>query len=183
MTTINGDLKVSGTNKTLKDLASSGGDFLPLTGGTITGDLRLKGGSNYGRKINLGDGDYVYISEPEDDVLELKAKSINFSIRDEKISFTPNNCSNYNNYGNCYYYRVGSRVCVHVGVSGLTSAKFTQIYTLPSGYRPLSQYKAIGGGSKADDFSTLQVNTNGEVYVVSQGQHAIIDGMFDVFDN
>ena len=51
---------------------------LPVSGGTLTGNLTIKGSSNYGTKINLGDGDYVHIAEPTDDCLEIKAKKINF---------------------------------------------------------------------------------------------------------
>lgn len=54
----------------------SGGDYLPISGGTLTGDLRIKGSGNFGTKINLGDGDYVHISEPTDDNMEIKAKNI-----------------------------------------------------------------------------------------------------------
>ena len=56
------------------------------TGGTITGNttiqgnLTLKGSGNYGNKINFGDGDYVYISEPTDDNMEIKAKNVNFVV-------------------------------------------------------------------------------------------------------
>ena len=53
-------------------------EYLPITGGTLTGDLRIKGSNNYGTKINLGDGDYVHFYENEDDCLEIKAKKINF---------------------------------------------------------------------------------------------------------
>ena len=54
------------------------GDYLPITGGTLTGDLRIQGSRNYGTKINLGDSEYVYISEPTDDCLEIKGdKQIN----------------------------------------------------------------------------------------------------------
>lgn len=55
---------------------SASGDYLPITGGTLTGDLRIKGAGNYGTKINLGDGDYVHISEPTDDNMEIQAKNI-----------------------------------------------------------------------------------------------------------
>lgn len=51
---------------------------LPTSGGTITGNLRLKGSGNYGNILNFGDGDYAHISEPTDDCLEIKAKTINF---------------------------------------------------------------------------------------------------------
>ncbi len=55
---------------------------LPVSGGTLTGDLRIKGSSNYGTKINLGDSDYVHFAEPSDDCLEIKAKKINFVVSD-----------------------------------------------------------------------------------------------------
>lgn len=48
-------------------------DYLPLAGGTLTGDLRLKGSTNYGRKINFGDGDYVHLYEDTDDHLTIHA--------------------------------------------------------------------------------------------------------------
>lgn len=64
---------------------------LPVSGGTLTGDLRIKGPNNYGTKINLGDGDYVHISEPTDDCLEIKAKKINFVVSDtSSAKFTLN---------------------------------------------------------------------------------------------
>lgn len=52
--------------------------YLKKTGGTITGNLTLKGSSNYGNILNFGDGDYVHISEPTDDHLEIKGSYINF---------------------------------------------------------------------------------------------------------
>ena len=58
----------------LDGYSSGGGDYLPLAGGTLTGDLRLKSsGSNYGRAINFGDGDYVYLYEDEDNHLTIHA--------------------------------------------------------------------------------------------------------------
>ena len=52
--------------------------YLPLSGGNITGNLRLKGSGNYGNTLNFGDGDYVHISEPTEDHLEIKGSYINF---------------------------------------------------------------------------------------------------------
>ena len=67
---------------------------LPVSGGTLTGDLRIKGSSNYGTKINLGDGDYVHFAEPSDDCLEIKAKKINFVTSNTGTdSFTLNGVS------------------------------------------------------------------------------------------
>ncbi len=65
--------------------------YLPLSGGTVTGNLRLKGSGNYGNKLNFGDSDYVHISEPEDDCMEVKAKKINFvTTSSEKTRLTVN---------------------------------------------------------------------------------------------
>lgn len=61
-------------NSKIADLST--GKFLPITGGTLTGDLRIKSGSNYGTKLNLGDGDYVHLYERTDDNLDIKAKTI-----------------------------------------------------------------------------------------------------------
>ena len=48
------------------------------TGGNVklTGNITLKGSGNFGNKINFGDGDYVHISEPTDNTLELKGARI-----------------------------------------------------------------------------------------------------------
>lgn len=76
---------------------STANNALPKSGGTvsgnlnITGNLTLKGSGNYGNKINLGDGDYVHISEPEDDILELKGKYIRFVTTDTSNSPLPLN--------------------------------------------------------------------------------------------
>jgi len=65
----------SGTSRTIN--ASGGGasgNYLPITGGTLTGNLRLQtGSSNYGSRLNFGDGQYAYIEEPTDDALNIYA--------------------------------------------------------------------------------------------------------------
>ena len=50
-------------------------NYLPLTGGTLTGDLRLKDSSNYGMTLYFGDGSYCYISEPSDDKMTIHASN------------------------------------------------------------------------------------------------------------
>lgn len=65
--------------------------YLLKSGGTVSGNLTLKGSGNYGTSINFGDGDYVHISEPTDDCMEVKAKKVNFVLSDTSSSqFTIN---------------------------------------------------------------------------------------------
>ena len=54
----------------LSDMATKtwvGNNYLPTTGGTLSGNLRLKDSSNYGRYLYFGDGSYCYIHEDTDD--------------------------------------------------------------------------------------------------------------------
>ena len=77
-----GKITIDGTATTL--YAPSGGstttgDYLPLAGGTLTGNLRLKKNtSNYGMYLYFGDGSYCYLNEDTDDHLTIYAsKGIN----------------------------------------------------------------------------------------------------------
>lgn len=79
--TVNGKALSSNISLTASDVSA-----LPTSGGTITGNLTLKGSGNYGNKINFGDGDYVYLQEPTDDDLAIRAKRIfarTISCRDD----------------------------------------------------------------------------------------------------
>ena len=95
----NGQRVYSPNNKpTLSDLGAAESththDYLPLAGGTITGNLRLKGGGNYGNKLNFGNGEYVYLHESTDDNLDIYAKNgidlkTNSGISTIKVNGTP----------------------------------------------------------------------------------------------
>lgn len=93
--TISGNLSVTGTLKatgatTLSTMSTTGitdSGNLSVTGtstlnGLVTakGNLRLQGSSNYGSVLNFGDSDYVHISEPSNNAMEIKANSVNFVL-------------------------------------------------------------------------------------------------------
>ena len=76
-----------GTGATSASTALTNLGGFPTAGGTITGNTTIQGNltlkglnSNYGNKINFGDGDYVHISEPTDDNMEIKANNVNFVV-------------------------------------------------------------------------------------------------------
>lgn len=71
----NGTVHITAAERSAWNAKAAGNhshSYLPLSGGTVTGNLRLKNGSNYGLKLNFGDSDYVYFYEPTDDFLEIK---------------------------------------------------------------------------------------------------------------
>jgi len=96
-------LTVDGTTKTLL-LSGALDGYLPLTGGTLTGDLRLKNTGNYGLAINFGDGNYVYLKEADDDVLSIYAKngiSLSASGASSKFEWDSDNNA-WHFHGNVY---------------------------------------------------------------------------------
>lgn len=105
---------------------------LPISGGTLTGNLTIKGGGNYGMQINLGDGDYVHIAEPTDDCMEIKAKKINLVTSDTtSAGLTWNN----NALGNGDLIleqgtRIGNGASYLTTTNGIQLANFSKITNL-----------------------------------------------------
>lgn len=122
--------------------------------------------------------------------LQVRGKDISkeFKINDNNIvldssnviQFTPTSGSAYSTYGNCYYYKKGSRVHVHIGISGLTANTNTGIYTLPAGFRPNHFLSGTGIGGNMASISTIQIDSAGLVTVRSPQPYALIQIDFDV---
>ena len=95
-----------------------------------------------------------------------------------RATFTPTSGSSYSSYGGCYYEKYGRVVHVHVGVSGLSTGASTNIYTLPSGYRPTSPVYAHGTGGSWNNIGYMEISTAGVVTVRSQGTYCGADVTF-----
>lgn len=95
---------------------------------------------------------------------------------------TPTVGSNYELYGNTYYYKVGSRVHVHVGIS-INVQSYTTIFTLPVGFRPQTMlgFVAVGGG--LDNFAGLQIGTDGTITTIAKNGYVLADMEFDTFED
>lgn len=125
------------------DLANMLDGYLPLSGGTLTGDLRIKGSANYGTALRFGDGDYAKISEPEDDVLDVRGKEIRLRYTGSAVPVIVNGAT-----GTSYKY-----IPVEIKVDGTTySAGMTGLVTLAN------LCKQIKYGS-----STAQCDANGQI--------------------
>ena len=62
---------ISSKDLTTSDIPDLSGIYLPLSGGTLTGDLRLKNSGNYGMTLYFGNGSWAYITEDTDDHLKI----------------------------------------------------------------------------------------------------------------
>lgn len=86
------------------NLTASNIGALSLSGGTVSGALTVTGattlegnvrikpsGANYGSVINIGNGDYIRISEDTDDILSVKAKQINITSTNQNAIYINGN--------------------------------------------------------------------------------------------
>lgn len=97
------------------------------------------------------------------------------------IYFVPTNVENYLGYGNCYYYKIGSKIHLHVGVK-ITATTNVPIYTLPEKYRPITTIGVVGLGDSLSSYSTMQINEQGLVSINSQSGYALIDTEYDTLN-
>lgn len=95
---------------------------------------------------------------------------------------TLNTGTHYSTYGGCWYYKIGSRVRLHIGVNGLTASTQTTLWTMPAGYRPRSGIAFTGQGSSSANYSRCRVTSAGDVWVnVSSGVLATAYCEYDAF--
>lgn len=95
---------------------------------------------------------------------------------------TPTVGSNYEHYGNTYYYKVGSRVHVHVGIS-IDTQTYTTIFTLPVGFRPKTMLGFVANGSSLDNFAGLQITPDGTITTIAKNGYVLADMEFDTFES
>lgn len=125
----------------------------------VTGNLRLKGSGNYGNTLLFGDGTYCYITEPEDDVMYIKAKRIDLDANGvyvygnpipamEKGVWTPTlNSAAISSYTTQYgwYSKMGQTVSVGFYIKANCNSGYTSTAISISGL-PFTPMFAAGGG-------------------------------------
>ena len=141
---------------------------LDKTGGTITGNTTIQGNlklksssSNYGNKINFGDGDDVHLYEVSDDKLEIKASNVDFVV-------SGNITKNGNTFGGKMTKNEIDNVMIGTGTGNSNTAlgrnslqnNTTGYNNTANGYCAL-QNNTTGNGNTANGFYALQSNTTG----------------------
>ena len=98
------------------------------------------------------------------------------------VTITPQVGANYSNYGNSYYYKCGTKVHVHLGLSGLATGDKNTIFTLPATYRPRGQVSFMGKGTSTTMLANASISSAGVIDVWTTGTHACIDCEFDAYN-
>lgn len=96
-------------------------------------------------------------------------------------SFIPQQATSYENYGGCYYYKIGTKVHVHLGIS-VPDTAIKIIYTLPQGYRPYSRVGNSGCGSNIQNTGGIQIDTDGIIKAGSLEGYVLVDIEYDAFN-
>lgn len=92
-----------------------------------------------------------------------------------RTSFTPTVGASYAGYGGCYYEKIGKMVHVHIGISGLTANTNSNVYSMPTGYRPYATQAVVGRSSSTASLAYIAIGTGGVIGVTPQQTHATGD--------
>lgn len=101
-----------------------------------------------------------------------------------KRGFNPNAGSSYSAYGGCYYYKVGHRVHIHLGISGLTAnTYYSGIAVLgTAGYKPTDEMSFTGSGGNITTRCYVTINAQGTINAYSTGTYIQCDLEYDAFN-
>ncbi len=99
------------------------------------------------------------------------------------IAIEPLVGQNHPNLGNSYYYKIGTRVHIHLGIN-LKTATRSKVYNIPEGFRPKGAVSAWGGGADGmvPDKSFAELYDSGDIWVKSDTKFTILDMEYDAFN-
>lgn len=144
-------------------------------------------------EINLPTEFYEDIEAPKGEFDQLFIGAINLyntsAINDPNLVLdssiiniiTPLAGSNFAAAGGSYYYKIGTKVYVHLAISGLNN-DIVQIYELPAGYRPYGNIYNYGLSGTMLNFCSVEITSQGIVSVRPTGRYAFCFVVFDAFN-
>lgn len=111
---------------------------------------------------------------------ELESLNSKMILKEPDIQvITPLSGENYTDWGNSYYYKISSRVHVHLGLQNLTTNRNVTICNLPIGYRPYSRVIGQGSCGTLGNVSRIEIKTSGEIHIATQDTYCGCDVEFD----
>ena len=124
------------------------------------------------------------------EVATIDPNNENAIVNATPYTFTPSNGSAWSTLGGCWFYKIGTRVHLHVAVTGLTANTNTVVYDMSrdpssniwSGYLPYGTVVAAGRGNDGSTFASMWVASDGTVTVRSTGTNAAVDIEYDAFN-
>lgn len=136
---------------------------------------------------NLANWDYLIVSKiggvdifSQENINDASLKLSN----DSKIIFIPEKGQAVDGWGGCYYYKIGTKVCVHIAVDLGTNIR-NRVFILPEGFRPPGTIPIWGGGADGTvpDNSFAEIFPTGEIWVTAPTEFALIVVSYDVFED
>lgn len=100
------------------------------------------------------------------------------------IPFTPLVGKNHASWGGCYYYKVKTKVTVHIGLNMQTTGR-KKIFNIPEGYRPNGTTTTWGAGADGNvpDKSYIEIWPDGDIWVTTDNKFALIILEYDTFED
>lgn len=100
----------------------------------------------------------------------------------EYMPITPENCQNLASFGNSYYIKNNTLTELHIGVEGLTTGNYIKIFTLPVGYRPISDIYGLANSKSITSKCAYRIDVHGNIYCyIDAGDSATFDITFNSF--
>lgn len=131
------------------------------------------------RYITIDRADYEAVFRYGARIIEPMAEKSTLSVL--PVAFTPVAGQSYSSFDGCYYYKRGSRVHVHIGISDITANTRTTVFTLPQGFRPYRAITQYGTASSIANIAKATISKLGVIDVYSSGTYANIDLEYDAF--
>lgn len=101
--------------------------------------------------------------ESKVETLETSQETNNASLKQDPsicIPITPLSGGNHEAYGNSFYYKIGTKVYVHIGLNNISTTGVT-IFHMPEGYRPKCYSRFMVAGSNYENNGQIVINSDG----------------------
>lgn len=153
---------------------------------TVTTSLTLTQGipiMNWGKDFFNVNGDIQQNGTSIKEILNKINDATMLLLSSNVISITPSGATNHTGFGGSYYYKIGARVHVHLGIKMNTTTR-SEIFNMPAGFRPKGTICVLGGGADGNvpDISSVEILEDGRIFAKSSTQFVCINTEYDAFN-